>query len=197
MFCAYNSWAQNFAPSNVVNANDNINYSENTESKQIKAENTAQPMLYEAEKNLNPPANNAPVYENKDGKVFGFRMVNGKIVFDNDEERSILVYYDNVKTERGMDGIVRCSFRVYVLNDMEVSLNSLGFKLLWPKLSTTVQMDKVNPGVRTYMDTMLLGEGCFDIDKTPTIEVNRCRVKGMSESKCADAVKWFQRTNKK
>ena len=29
-------------------------------------------------------------------------------------------------------------------------------------------------------------------DKAPTIEVNRCRVKGMTQEQCADAVKWFQ-----
>ena len=54
-------------------------------------------------------------------------------------------------------------------------------------------MNRVNPGVRTYMDVMLLGEGCFSMDKTPTIEVNRCRVKGMSEDKCSDAIRWFKK----
>ena len=55
------------------------------------------------------------------------------------------------------------------------------------------EMNRVNPGVRTYMDVMLLGEGCFSMDKTPTIEVNRCRVKGMSEDKCSDAIRWFKK----
>ena len=53
-------------------------------------------------------------------------------------------------------------------------------------------MNRLNPGVRTYKDVVLLGEGCFNLDKAPTVEVNRCRVKGMTQEQCADAVKWFQ-----
>lgn len=131
-------------------------------------------------------------YDNSMGKVFQFRIENDKVIFD--EDRKILVSYENFKVERGMDNIVRCSMRIYVLNDLIERISSLGLKLKWPKISTNVQMNKVNPGVRTYMDVMLFGEGCFSMDKTPTIEVNRCRVKGMSESKCADAIRWFKKT---
>lgn len=130
-------------------------------------------------------------YNNSLGKVYQFRIENGKMVFD--EERKILVYYENYKVERGMDNIVRCSMRIYVLNDLTERISSLALKLKWPEISTNVQMNRVNPGVRTYMDVMLLGEGCFSMDKTPTIEVNRCRVKGMSEDKCSDAIRWFKK----
>jgi hypothetical protein len=130
-------------------------------------------------------------YDNKYGKIAHFRIVDGKAVFD--DVRNILVYYEDYKVERGMDGIVRCSMRIYVLNDLRDRINSLGLKLKWPDISTNVQMSRVNPGVRTYMDVMLLGEGCLSMDKTPTIEVNRCRVKGMSEDKCADSIRWFKK----
>ena len=83
--------------------------------------------------------------------------------------------------------------RIYVLNDLQDRINSLGVKLKWPEISTTVQMNRVNPGVRTYSDIMLLGDGCYTMDKAPTIEVNRCRVKGMSEDECADAIRWFRK----
>jgi hypothetical protein len=64
--------------------------------------------------------------------------------------------------------------------------------LIWPEISTSLDLTKVNPGVRTYRDIMLLGDGCFSMDKNPTIEVNRCRVKGKTEEECANAVKWFK-----
>ena len=129
-------------------------------------------------------------YDNSKGMVFQFSIVDGKVIFD--DERKILISYDNYKVEKGLDGIVRCSMRIYVLNDLTTHISNLAVKLKWPEISTNVQMNKVNPGVKTYMDVMLLGDGCLSMDKTPTIEVNRCRVKGMSEEKCSDAIRWFK-----
>jgi hypothetical protein len=131
-------------------------------------------------------------YNNSDGRVIQYKYVNGKIVFGDPADRKILVFVDNYKAEKGMDGIVKCSLRVYVLNDLLDRINNLSFKLIWPEIRTSIQMNKVNPGVRTYKDIMLLGEGCFSMDKTPTIEVNRCRVKGKSQEQCAQAIHWFK-----
>ncbi len=133
------------------------------------------------------------VYDNKIGKVSEFKIVNGKVQYADPNDRKILVYAENYKVEKGMDGLVRCSMRIYVLNDMVERLNSFGFKLIWPEISTSIQMQKVNQGVRTYNDIMLLGNGCMSMDKTPTIEVNRCRVKGKTQEQCADAVRWFRK----
>ena len=132
-------------------------------------------------------------YNNSSPKVVSFKIVNGEVVLDEDKERSILVYYDNYQVHRGLDDYVRCSLRIYVLNDLTEKISSLGFKLYWPQISTSVQMNQLNQGVRTYKDIMLMGDGCFNIDSAPTIEVNRCRVKGMSQEKCADAVKWYDK----
>ena len=130
-------------------------------------------------------------YNNTDRKVLHFKIVEGEVIFDDPEKRDIMIFYDNYEIQKGMDGIVRCSIRLYVLNDLMTKISSLGFKLHWPNLSTSVQMNQVNPGVKTYTDMTLLGDGCLNMDKTPTIEVNRCRVKGMSQEACADAIKWF------
>ena len=130
-------------------------------------------------------------YDNSDGKIFKFKVVNGELVID-DSPRSILVYYENYQLHRSLDGITRCSLRMIVLNDLETRVSDLSFKLHWPEISTVVQMNRMNPGVRTYKDIMLLGKGCMNIDAIPTIEVNRCRVKGMSQNECADRVRWHQ-----
>ncbi|MBR3501944.1 MAG: hypothetical protein IKO06_03460 [Alphaproteobacteria bacterium] len=132
-------------------------------------------------------------YNNSSPKVVSFKIINGEMVLDEDKERSILVYYDNYQVHRGLDEYVRCSIRVYVLNDLRDKISSIGFKLYWPEISTAIQMNQLNPGVRTYKDIMLMGDGCFALDTTPTIEVNRCRVKGMSQDKCADAVRWYEK----
>ena len=133
------------------------------------------------------------VYDNSVGKITEFKIVNGKVEYADPNDRKILVYTENYKIKKGMDGIARCSLRIYVLNDLTERINTFGFKLIWPEISTSMQMKKVNPGVRTYNDVMLLGNGCFSMDKTPTIEVNRCRVKGKTQEECANAVHWFKK----
>lgn len=198
-------WAQSFAPGtsaadNVKKANQQVT-EEAKSADDVKVNNAKKDASQEeglfvksVEKKLgeDPKKEEEKKYDNTMGKVFQFRIENDKVIFD--EERKILVSYENFKVERGMDNIVRCSMRIYVLNDLTERISSLGLKLKWPEINTNVQMNRVNPGVKTYMDVMLLGEGCFSMDKTPTIEVNRCRVKGMSENKCADAIVWFKKT---
>ncbi len=123
--------------------------------------------------------------------VYSFKIIDGEPVFE-DESRSILISYGNYQVHKSFDNWVRCSLRIYVVNDLTEKITNFSFKLHWPDMSTAVQMNKLNPGVSTYKDIVLLGDGCFHIDKIPTIEVNRCRVKGMTQEQCADAVKWFK-----
>lgn len=129
--------------------------------------------------------------DNEERHVFHFKIVNGKVTVDNDKQRSVLIFYDNYQIHRGFDKMIKCTIRVNVLNDLPEKITALGFKLKWPDIMTSVEMNQVKPGVTTYTDLMLLGEGCLKLDKTPTIEVNRCRVKGMRQEDCADAIKWF------
>lgn len=130
-------------------------------------------------------------YDNSERKVFTLKMVGNELVVD-DNARTILISYENYQINQSFDNWVRCSLRVYVLNDLTERVTNFSFKLHWPDIDASVQMNRLNPGVRTYKDIVLLGNGCFNLDKTPTIEVNRCRVKGMSQEQCADAVKWYQ-----
>ena len=130
-------------------------------------------------------------YDNSERKVFTLKMVGDEMVVD-DNARTILISYENYQINQSFDNWVRCSLRVYVLNDLTERVTNFSFKLHWPDIDASVQMNRLNPGVRTYKDIVLLGNGCFNLDKTPTIEINRCRVKGMSQEQCADAVKWYQ-----
>lgn len=200
---AYNTDAQTFSPEfNVGNSTDAaVNQAGNTQTTSENDEdlddeaddqNDDDEMFVPADVNIGGNQEQEKVYDNTLGHVFQYKVVNGKVIFDESKERKVLVFIDNYKAERGLDGIVKCSLRIYVLNDMLERIHNLSFKLIWPEIRTTIQMNKVNPGVRTYKDIMLLGEGCFTMDKTPTIEVNRCRVKGKSQEQCAQAIHWFK-----
>ena len=135
--------------------------------------------------------NDNSIYDNTIPRVIHFELKDGKFIFDDDDKRDVLVWYENFKVSRGIDGITRCSMRIFVLNDLHERITSLGIKLIWPDIRTNVNMVKINTGVKTYSDVVLMGDGCFTMDKTPVVEVNRCRVKGMTEEKCAEAVHWF------
>lgn len=151
-----------------------------------------QDMLAPVEKNFNyqPTALSEP---KNDPQVFHIKITDGKVSVSDPQKRSILVYYDDYRIIRGFDNLTKCSIRVYVINDLTEKITSLGFKLHWPEISTAVEMNQVKPGIKTFTDLMLMGDGCLRLDKTPTIEVNRCRVKGMSQDDCADAIKWMPR----
>ncbi|MBP5352584.1 MAG: hypothetical protein J6Y91_02325 [Alphaproteobacteria bacterium] len=160
----------------------------------VAADDEEEPLFTPAKAKLSgDDAENDKKYDNSRGKVIHFKIVNNEVVFEEDKERNILIYYEDYKVTRGLDKIVRCSMRIYVLNDLETKISNLGFKLKWQGISTSLQMLQINPGVSTYTDIMLLGEGCFTMDKAPNVEVNRCRVKGMTQEQCADRVKWFAR----
>lgn len=143
-------------------------------------------------KNFGNKEKTQPTRDPEERSVYSFKVINGEIVVDDNADRNILVYYGNYKINQRFDNWISCLIRVYVLNDLPTKITSFGAKLHWPDITTTIQMNHLEPGVKNYKDIMLLGEGCLHLDKTPTIEVNRCRVKGMSQEDCADAVKWFK-----
>lgn len=165
---------------------------EKEKEQEQNTENNTDDLLVPAKINLQN-TQEEKTYDNSIGKVVEYKVINGKIEYGNPDDRKILVYIENYKVHKGFDGFARCSMRIYVLNDLKERINNLSFKLIWPEIRTSVQMVKVNPGVKSYNDIMLLGDGCFSIDKTPTLEINRCRVKGKTEEQCADAVHWFKR----
>lgn len=205
VFGAYNADAQTFAPDfnaektaeeNVTAPSANkaaIDKDVDEEDTDDSAEDDDDRPFVPAHVNIGGNEESEEKYDNSEGHVIEYKYVNGKIVFSDPSDRKILVFIDRYKAEKGMDGIVKCSLRVYVLNDMIERINNLSFKLIWPEIRTSIQMSKVNPGVKTYKDIMLLGDGCFSMDKTPTIEVNRCRVKGKSQEQCAQAIHWYKK----
>lgn len=194
--CCYSfaASAQVFAPAKgsaapAENSDKNAKSEEQTFPKDFFDENGAPNYVV---KNFDNKQKAQPERDPEERSVYSFKVINGEIVVDDNADRNILVYYGNYKINQRFDNWISCSIRVYVLNDLPTKITSFGAKLHWPDITTTIQMNHLEPGVKNYKDIMLLGEGCLHLDKTPTIEVNRCRVKGMSQEDCADAVKWFK-----
>ena len=101
------------------------------------------------------------------------------------------MFYDNFKIVNATTISTHCNVRFNILSNIDTKITQLDLKLVWPKLTTTLSFSGVNPDVLTYMNYSLLGEGCLEMDKAPNIIVNRCRIKGMSASECANKLIWL------
>ena len=109
------------------------------------------------------------------------------------EESLIFLFYKDFKINRTMGGLVMCDVRFIVLHTLENKINNLSFRLKWPEMETTLSYNEVMPNTETYFDYTLVGDGCYSMDKIPNVIVNRCRVKGLSQSACANKIRWLKK----
>src|SRR5574344_1155254 len=105
--------AQTFNP-NAARQKDSLQ-TKSVEEKSIKTTASSAPKI---EKNFESKNLSEKEYDNSNRKVLSFKIVNGEAIIDEDEKRSILIYYDDYQVHKSLDAMVRCSIRVYVLNDM-------------------------------------------------------------------------------
>ena len=108
-----------------------------------------------------------------------------------EDESLIFLFYKDFKISRTMGGMVMCDVRFIVLHTLENKINNLSFRLKWPAMETTLSYNEVMPNTETYFDYTLVGDGCYSMDKIPNVIVNRCRVKGLSQSACANKIRWL------
>lgn len=130
----------------------------------------------------------------EDGSVRG-----GQVFVEVDEKgrmkkvSNIFLYYDEFKISGYVGGSVSCNVRFNLLSNLDQKINRLDVKLVWPGLTTTLSFADVAPNTQTYYNYALLGKGCYNMDKAPNIIVNRCRVRGMTASECADKIVWLSK----
>lgn len=105
----------------------------------------------------------------------------------------IFLFYDNFKIRSRMSKTAGCDVRFNILSNLDRKINQLDIKLVWPGLTTTLSFSNVAPNTQTYYNYALMGEGCYNMEKAPNIIVNRCRVKGMTSSECANRLVWLMK----
>lgn len=105
----------------------------------------------------------------------------------------IFLFYDNFKMTSYLSNTAGCDVRFNVLSNLDRKINQLDIKLVWPGLTTTLSFSNVSPNTQTYYNYALLGNGCYNMEKAPNIIVNRCRVKGMTSSECANRLVWLMK----
>ena len=110
-----------------------------------------------------------------------------------EDESLIFLFYQDFKISQTMGGLVMCDVRFIVMHTLENKINNLSFRLKWPRMETTLSYNDVEPNTETYFDYTLVGDGCYSMDKIPNVIVNRCRVKGLSQSACANKIRWLKK----
>lgn len=129
-------------------------------------------------KKSNPPA------------IVQLRFVNGEVVVE--DLPKIMLYMRDFKIDRNINNRPSCSARFYILSSIPEKITNISYRLKWPEIETALSFNDVEPNTPTYFDYTLLGDGCYSMDKAPNIIVNRCRIKGMSQRQCADAIQWME-----
>ena len=107
------------------------------------------------------------------------------------DDELIFLYYKDFSVERMMSGRVSCNVTFVIMTTLSRKLSNLSVKLVWPGLTTSISFDDVVPNTETVYPYTLMGDGCFTMDKTPNIVVNRCRVKDVNQSDCAGKIRWI------
>lgn len=123
-----------------------------------------------------------------DISAFQLRFVGNDVEIDL--EPKIFLYLRDYRIGRNMNGSVNCTMKFFVNSTLPEKITNISYRLKWPNMETALSFDDVKPNMPTYFEYSLLGKGCYDLDKAPNIIVNRCRVKGMSQKQCADAIRW-------
>jgi hypothetical protein len=105
----------------------------------------------------------------------------------------IFLYYDEFKITNYISNTATCDVRFNILSNLDRRISQLDVKLVWPDMTTTLSFSDVNPNTQTYYNYALIGNGCYNMDIAPNIIVNRCRVKGMTASECANKLIWLSK----
>lgn len=106
----------------------------------------------------------------------------------------IFLYMDKFGIAESINKMVTCNMRFVMITNLDQKLTSFDAKLVWPGMTTVLSFSNVQPNTPTAYNYTLMGDGCYTMDKMPNIIINRCRIKGMSSSQCADKIVWLSRT---
>lgn len=109
-----------------------------------------------------------------------------------DDSEAIYLYYNDFKINHMAGGAISCDVRFVLRTALADKLSNISMRLVWPDMETSLTFDDVDPGVPTYYDYRLYGEGCYSMDKLPNVVINRCRLKDHSQKECAALLQIMQ-----
>lgn len=103
----------------------------------------------------------------------------------------IMLYMKNFKVYKSPAGQTRCSMTFAVITTLPTKISNISYRLKWSNMETALSFTDVMPQIENHYTYTLIGDGCYSMDKSPNIIINRCRVKGMTQQTCASKVRWI------
>ena len=110
-----------------------------------------------------------------------------------EDEPLVFLFYSNFSVNKLLSGTVTCNVRFQIITTLDRKLTNLSVRLRWPEIETALSFTDVPPNQMVHHDYTLIGDGCYSMDKIPNIIVNRCRVKGLSQTDCASKIRWLKK----
>ena len=111
------------------------------------------------------------------------------------DDAFIFMYINAIKMDQYATLGTTCRVRFIMSNGLNKKVSNVSVKLVWPKNGmANLSFNDVNPSSEIYVDYLLMGASCYQLDKVPNIIVNRCRIKGMSQAACAEKIRWLSKT---
>lgn len=110
----------------------------------------------------------------------------------NQEKPVIQIFMDNFQILPTFSKMTHCSMTFHVRSTLESPISNISFRLKWPDMETPVSFDNIPSKGTTSKSYLLLGNGCYQMDETPTVIINRCRVKGLTQEACTGLIEWVK-----
>lgn len=109
----------------------------------------------------------------------------------NSDKELILLYMKDYKVYKSPGGQTRCSMQFAIVTTLPTKVSNISYRLRWSNMETALSFNDVEPQIVNQYRYTLIGDGCYTMDKSPNIVINRCRVKGLSQKACAAKVRWI------
>ena len=114
-----------------------------------------------------------------------------KMARDNyDDEQYIFLYMKDFSISKTVTGKTKCDMTFFVDNQTNNLIGRLSYKLQWKSMKTSLSFNNIVPRMDYSYAYSLFGEGCYSMDGTPNIIVNKCRIKGKTQDDCANMIVW-------
>ena len=88
-------------------------------------------------------------------------------------------------------GRTKCAFGVTLKSEINKNINNITFRLVYPddnRFAFIFRNIKPNTAEEHFITTD--GSICFYIDGTPHIDLNKCRIHGVTEDECVKMLEW-------
>ena len=158
-----------------------------------------QQQAYSAQQRQQQPQVKSRQNASQKGKTTVVNTGKGGITFSKNDKKQdqelIMMYMKDFNVYRSPSGQTRCSMQFAVVTTLPTKVSNISYRLKWPKMETVLSFSDVVPQVENHFNYTLLGDGCYSMDKTPNIIINRCRAKGLSQRACAGKVRWITRAS--